>query len=60
MKTETITKPEHVDTATWQANQQWLQLMSAQASIHRQQQDPRLFRQSARQSLISPVKPTDK
>lgn len=37
-----------------EANKRWIELMHAQSEIHRKSRDPSLFRQAAKQKLISP------
>lgn len=48
-------KPEALDEDTWEENQRWIKLIGAEAQSRRDQQDPALFRQSAKKKLLSPL-----
>jgi hypothetical protein len=55
MEKEKVTKPDGISQSIWSDNQQWIKLMSQQAEEHRASRDPRLYRQSSKKRLISPI-----
>ncbi len=57
MQSEKVTKPKTINQETWECNQRWLILMNTQSEQHRKIRDPRLYRQSSKQQLITPASP---
>jgi hypothetical protein len=55
MEKEVVTKPEGISESVWSDNQRWIKLMSQEAEQHRKIRDPRLYRQSSKRRLLSPV-----
>lgn len=55
--------PNHKQTVTAEIledNHRWLRLMNTQSEIHREELNPRLYRNKAKQKLITPKLPIKK
>jgi len=49
-QSQSVSKPDVLE-----ANRRWLALVNAQSEDHRQNRDPRLYRQSSKTKLITPA-----
>lgn len=52
--TDTTTSSKTTKSDILKANERWLTLMNSQAEVHKTNLDPRLYRQSAKVTFITP------